>query len=248
MNATRAPNTGRPAHEGLSIDRLSAGYGGMAVLHEVSLQVQPGELVALIGPNGAGKTTLLRAVSGLVSSQGGIWLGGRCLQGSSPRRIVQAGVIHCPEGRQLFSDLSVQDNIRLGAHLRRDRASVEADYERVCQLFPVLKKRSAQRAGSLSGGEQQMLAIARSLMGRPAVLMLDEPSFGIAPLLVERIFEVLRQLNDQGLTALIVEQNARLALGLAHRSYVLEGGRIALQGPSAELMSQHAIREAYLGL
>ncbi len=236
------------ANEGLQVDRLSAGYGGMAVLHEVSLQVKPGELVALIGPNGAGKTTLLRAISGLLRSQGSVRLDGKSLQGCSPRQIVQAGVIHCPEGRQLFPDLSVQDNIRLGAHLRRDRAALEADYERVCQLFPVLKARSAQRAGSLSGGEQQMLAIARSLMGRPAVLMLDEPSFGIAPMLVERIFEVLRQLNAEGLTALVVEQNARLALDLAHRSYVLEGGRIALHGPSAELASRHGIREAYLGL
>ncbi|HLO95667.1 MAG TPA: ABC transporter ATP-binding protein [Burkholderiaceae bacterium] len=247
MNA--CPQDQRRAERGaLSIDRLSAAYGGMAVLHEVSLQVNPGELVALIGPNGAGKTTLLRAISGLVDASGSVVLDGRPLQGCSPRQIVQAGVIHCPEGRQLFPDLSVEDNIRLGAHLRRDREAVELDLDHVCELFPVLRARLRQRAGSLSGGEQQMLAIARALMGRPAVLMLDEPSFGIAPLIVGRLFEVLRQLNEQGLTALVVEQNAQLALAASQRAYVLEDGRIALHGPSAELASHPGVREAYLGL
>ncbi|MGM9512783.1 ABC transporter ATP-binding protein [Roseateles sp. DB2] len=242
---TSGATTGRG---GLSIERLCASYGGMAVLHGVSLCVHPGELVVLIGPNGAGKTTLLRAVSGLLASTGGIELGGRSLQGCSPRQVVQAGVIHAPEGRQLFPDLSVEDNMRLGAHLRRDREGVEADVDQVCELFPVLRARLRQRAASLSGGEQQMLAIARALMGRPAVLMLDEPSFGVAPLIVERLFEVLRLLNAQGLTALVVEQNAQLALANSHRAYVLEDGRIVMQGASAELARHPGVRQAYLGL
>ena len=237
-----------PRRGGLSVERLCASYGGLAVLHEVSLCVKPGELVALIGPNGAGKTTLLRALSGLLPCTGRIQLGQQALQGRSPREIVQAGVIHCPEGRQLFPDLSVEDNLRLGAHLRRDREAVEADVELVCELFPVLKLRLRQRAASLSGGEQQMLAIARALMGRPAVLMLDEPSFGIAPLIVGQLFDVLRELNAQGLTALVVEQNAQLALAASKRAYVLEEGRIALHGTSAELAHHEGVRAAYLGL
>ncbi len=237
-----------PGRGALVVERLCAGYGGLAVLHEVSLCVKPGELVALIGPNGAGKTTLLRALSGLLPCRGRIQLGQQALQGRSPREIVQAGVIHCPEGRQLFPDLSVEDNLRLGAHLRRDREAVEADVELVCELFPVLKLRLRQRAASLSGGEQQMLAIARSLMGRPAVLLLDEPSFGIAPLIVGQLFDVLRELNVQGLTALVVEQNAQLALAASHRAYVLEEGRIVLHGPSAELAHHEGVRAAYLGL
>ena len=241
--------SGHPRGGGsLRIEKLKASYGGLAVLHEVSLCVNPGELVALIGPNGAGKTTLLRAISGLLPSTGGIRLGRIDLQGCPPRRVVQAGVIHCPEGRQLFPDLSVEDNLRLGAYLRRDADAVEADLDQVCELFPVLRARLRQRAASLSGGEQQMLAIARALMGRPAVLMLDEPSFGIAPLVVAHLFEVLRELNAQGLTTLVVEQNAQLALGASHRAYVLENGRIALQGPSAELARHDGVRAAYLGL
>ena len=233
---------------GLSVERLSASYSGLAVLHEVSLCVNPGELVALIGPNGAGKTTLLRALSGLLPATGRISLGNRALQGCTPRQFVQAGVIHCPEGRQLFPDLSVEHNLRLGAHLRRDREAVQADVARICELFPVLRARLHQRAASLSGGEQQMLAIARALMGRPAVLMLDEPSFGIAPLVVGQLFEVLRELNAQGLTALVVEQNAQLALAASQRAYVLESGRIAMHGPSAELARHDGVRAAYLGL
>jgi len=239
---------GAPGRGALTVERLSAAYGGLSVLHEVSLCVNPGELVALIGPNGAGKTTLLRALSGLLPSTGRIQLGALDLQGRSPRDIVRAGVIHCPEGRQLFADLRVEDNLRLGAHLRRDREAVEGDVVRACELFPVLKLRFRQRAGSLSGGEQQMLAIARALMGRPAVLMLDEPSFGIAPLVVGHLFEVLRELNAHGLTALVVEQNAQLALAASQRAYVLEDGRIALHGPSAELVRHEGVRAAYLGL
>jgi branched-chain amino acid transport system ATP-binding protein len=238
----------RPGAVALQVERLQAAYGAVAVLDGVSLHVEAGEIVALIGPNGAGKTTLLRAVSGLLPGQGCVRLHGQDLQGRAPQAIVRAGLIHCPEGRQLFADLSVEDNLRLGAHLRRDRAAVGADLERMGQLFPVLQLRRGQRAGSMSGGEQQMLAVARALMARPVVLMLDEPSFGIAPLMVERIFGVLRQLNADGLTALVVEQNARAALDLAHRAYVLEGGRIVLEGSSAELARHTGVREAYLGL
>lgn len=240
-----------PQHDGsvaLHVDQLHAAYGSVPVLEGVSLHVAAGEIVALIGPNGAGKTTLLRAVSGLLPSQGRVLLQGRELQGRAPQLIVQAGLIHCPEGRQLFADLSVEDNLRLGAHLRRDREAIGADVERMGTLFPVLQLRRRQRAGSMSGGEQQMLAVARALMSRPVVLMLDEPSFGIAPLMVERIFSVLRQLNAEGLSALVVEQNARAALDLAHRAYVLEGGRVVLEGPSDELASHPGVREAYLGL
>ncbi len=231
----------------LQIDQLRAAYGAVPVLDGVSLRVAAGEIVALIGPNGAGKTTLLRAISGLLPSQGRVRLHERDLQGRAPPLIVRAGLIHCPEGRQLFADLSVEDNLRLGAHLRRDREAVGADIERMGQLFPALQRRR-QRAGSMSGGEQQMLAIARALMARPVVLMLDEPSFGIAPLMVERIFSVLRKLNEEGLTALVVEQNARAALELAHRAYVLEGGRVVLEGTCAEMAIHPGVREAYLGL
>ena len=240
----RAPQDGPVA---LQIDQLRAAYGAVPVLEGVSLRVGAGEIVALIGPNGAGKTTLLRAISGLLPSQGRVQLHDRDLQGRAPPHIVRAGLIHCPEGRQLFADLSVEDNLRLGAHLRRDRDAIGADIERMGLLFPVLQRRR-QRAGSMSGGEQQMLAIARALMARPVVLMLDEPSFGIAPLMVERIFRVLRQLNDEGLTALVVEQNARAVLELAHRAYVLEDGRVVLEGTRAEMACHPGVREAYLGL
>lgn len=232
----------------LTVERLTAAYGPVPVLHEVSLQVRAGELVALIGPNGAGKTTLLRALSGLLRAQGRIDLDGRSLAGLSAREIVRAGVVHCPEGRQLFGDMSVHENVLLGAHLRNDRTGVPSDLERVYTLFPVLKERVRQRAASLSGGEQQMLAIGRAIMSRPRVLLLDEPSFGLAPLVVERIFSVIRQLNREGLTALVVEQNAQLALESATRTYVLEAGRVVLDGPSDQVGSHPQVREAYLGM
>ena len=232
----------------LCVEGLRAAYGLAPVLDDVSLRVEPGEIVALIGPNGAGKTTLLRALSGLIPSAGRVTLHGQALQGRAPQAIVAAGLVHCPEGRQLFVDLSVEDNLRLGAYLRRDFAAVAADLVRFSRLFPVLSARRHQRAGTLSGGEQQMLAVARSLMARPDVLLLDEPSFGIAPRMVEHIFSVLRTLCAGGLTALVVEQNTRVALELAHRAYVLEGGRIVLEGSSADLLCHAGVREAYLGL
>lgn len=241
-----APHT--PSRPLLAAHGLAFSRDETPVFGPLDFSVDTGEALLVQGGNGAGKTTLLRALSGLLPCRGRIQLGQQALQGRSPREIVQAGVIHCPEGRQLFPDLSVEVNLRLGAHLRRDREAVEADVELVCELFPVLKLRLRQRAASLSGGEQQMLAIARSLMGRPAVLLLDEPSFGIAPLIVGQLFDVLRELNVQGLTALVVEQNAQLALAASHRAYVLEEGRIVLHGPSAELAHHEGVRAAYLGL
>ena len=232
----------------LTVDGLCAAYGALRVLHDVSLVIDEGELVSLIGPNGAGKTTLLRAISRLVTTEGRIRFDGRELTGLSPQEVVAQGVIQCAEGRKLFTDMTAGDNLELGAYLRSDRAGIRADLERVYALFPVLESRRAQRAGTMSGGEQQMLAIGRALMSKPRILLLDEPSFGISPILVERIFAVIRQLNEEGLTALVVEQNAGVALEVSARTYVLESGRIVLSGPSREVAADRAVRESYLGM
>jgi branched-chain amino acid transport system ATP-binding protein len=230
------------------INQLSAAYGKVRVLHDVSLRVEAGELVSIIGPNGAGKTTLLRALSRMVASQGEIRLDGEALTKAAPREMVARGVVQCPEGRKLFPDMSVENNLRLGAFLRRDKAGIAGDLDKVYALFPVLAERRKQKAGTMSGGEQQMLAIGRALMCRPRILMLDEPSFGIAPLIVERIFEVIARLNREGLTTLLVEQNAALALEVATRAFVLENGRIVLSGAANELAANDQVREAYLGM
>ena len=230
------------------IDRLSAFYGKVRVLHDVSLRVEPGELVSIIGPNGAGKTTLLRAISRVVTSEGEIRLDGEALVRCTPREMVARGVVQCPEGRKLFPDMSVENNLTLGAFLRRDKAEIAADLDRIYALFPILSERRKQKAGTMSGGEQQMLAIGRALMCRPRMLMLDEPSFGIAPLIVERIFEVITRLNREGLTTLLVEQNASLALEVAQRAFVLENGRIVLTGEARDLAANDKVREAYLGM
>ncbi len=232
----------------LTVDNLSAAYGALRVLHDVSLAIDKGELVSLIGPNGAGKTTLLRAISRLAATEGSIRFDGRELTGLSPQEVVALGVIQCAEGRKLFTDMTVGDNLGLGAYLRSDQAGVRADLERVYALFPVLESRRGQRAGTMSGGEQQMLAIGRALMSKPRILLLDEPSFGISPILVDRIFAVIRQLNEEGLTALVVEQNAGVALEVSARTYVLESGRIVLSGPSREVAVNRAVRESYLGM
>ena len=232
----------------LTVDNLSAAYGALRVLHGVSLAIDEGELVSLIGPNGAGKTTLLRAISRLVATEGSIRFDGRELTGLSPQEVVAQGVIQCAEGRKLFTDMTAGDNLELGAYLRSDQAGIRADLERVYALFPVLQSRRGQRAGTMSGGEQQMLAIGRALMSKPRILLLDEPSFGISPILVERIFAVIRQLNEEGLTALVVEQNAGVALEVSVRTYVLESGRIVLSGPSREVAANRAVRESYLGM
>ena len=218
------------------------------MLHDVSLAIDEGELVSLIGPNGAGKTTLLRAISRLVATEGSIRFDGRELTGLSPQEVVAQGVIQCAEGRKLFTDMTAGDNLELGAYLRSDQAGIRTDLERVYALFPVLRSRRGQRAGTMSGGEQQMLAIGRALMSKPRILLLDEPSFGISPILVERIFAVIQQLNEEGLTALVVEQNAGVALEVSVRTYVLESGRVVLSGPSREVAANRAVRESYLGM
>jgi branched-chain amino acid transport system ATP-binding protein len=231
----------------LEITGLSAGYGGPAVLKEVSLHVGAGEIVTVIGTNGAGKTTLLNAVAGLLRPLGGmVRLDGEPISGRPTEKIVRAGLSLVPEGRQVIAPLSVEENLRVGAYGRKGGGSADtlaAIYDR----FPRLKERRRQQAGLLSGGEQQMLAIGRALMAGPRVLLLDEPSMGLAPLIVSAIFALLGELNRQGLTVLLVEQNARKALALAKRGYVLEGGRIVLEGPAEQLARSPAIVDAYLG-
>jgi branched-chain amino acid transport system ATP-binding protein len=216
-------------------------------LHGVSLRVEEGTIVALLGANGAGKTTTLRAISGLVRKSGEITFGGRRITRYSPERIARLGIAHVLEGRGVMAELTVRENLRLGAHLRRDRG-VKHDLAQIYDYFPVLDERQTQLAGTLSGGQQQMLAIGRALMARPRLLMLDEPSLGLAPLVVREIYSILARLNEgEGLTVLVVEQNAALALESAANAYVLEVGRVALEGPSAELRRQESIRRAYLG-
>ena len=230
----------------LELQDVEARYGPVHALHGISLAVEEGSIVAVLGPNGAGKTTTLRAVSGTVRRSGRIRFAGRALQRLGPDAVARLGVAHVPEGRGTFSELTVWENLRLGAYTRRD--TVPHDYDRVLRLFPRLGERRAQQAGTLSGGEQQMLALARALMARPRLLLLDEPSLGLAPLVVRGIFDVLRKLNDEeGLTVLVVEQNARLALRAADRAYVLETGRVAVAGSAAELRADDTVRKSYLG-
>ncbi len=235
----------------LRIRNLDVAYGPVTVLRRISLHVNPGEVVAIVGANGAGKTTLLKAVSGLVRPRAGeIALQGREVSRESAERIVALGCSHVPEGRQVFASMTVQENLLMGAHvqLRRGRKDeVKADQERVFRLFPVLEKRQRQFAGTLSGGEQQMLAMGRALMARPALLMLDEPSMGLAPLVMKDIFATVSRISAEGSTVLLVEQNARGALKIAHRGYVLETGRIVLSGTAEELLANRDVQRAYLG-
>jgi branched-chain amino acid transport system ATP-binding protein len=232
----------------LQIEDVAVYYGGIQALKNVSLHVRPGELLAIIGANGAGKTTLLRTVSGVLRVRSGsIRFEDRELTRLSPYQIVHLGIAHSPEGRQLFGGLTTIENLRLGAVQRKDRAAIDQDVEYIYGLFPVLKERRLQRAGTLSGGEQQMLAIGRALMARPRLLLLDEPSLGLAPLLVERIFEVIAQLKMERVTLLLVEQNARMALEVADRAYVMETGHVTLEGPASELAANPAVERAYLG-
>jgi branched-chain amino acid transport system ATP-binding protein len=232
----------------LELRDLVVRYGSITALHGITLAVNSGELVALLGSNGAGKSTTLRAVSRLLPlAHGSIrWHGGD-LGRLSTERTVKLGLSHCPEGRRVLGRQSVKDNLELGAWLRKDRAGIAADIDRCYGLFPRLAERRNQLAGSLSGGEQQMLAIARSLMARPTLLMLDEPSLGLAPMLVAEVMTTLRQLNQDGLTILLVEQNANAALAIAHRAYVLEAGRISLEGSAADLRTNDELRASYLG-
>jgi branched-chain amino acid transport system ATP-binding protein len=233
----------------LRVRDLAAGYGGLPALHGVSLEVKRGEIVALVGANGAGKSTLLRAIAGLLPPRGGrIELDGDRLDGRPAHEIVRAGIAYVPEGRRLFGRLTVLDNLLLGAFSHRDEQSRARGLDEAMALFPVLKERSRQLAGTLSGGEQQMLAIARGLMSRPRVLLLDEPSLGIAPKLVARIYEALASINRTGLTLLLVEQNVRAALACASRAYVLQTGRIVREGASTDLLGSDLVRKAFLGL
>jgi branched-chain amino acid transport system ATP-binding protein len=235
----------------LKIDGLNASYGSIRVLKDVSIQVPEGKVVSIIGANGAGKSTLLKSISGIMKINGGrILYKERNIAGMPANRIVRLGISQVPEGRQIFAHLTVRDNINLGAYhyfKRSNRLEIKERMERVYQMFPILERRSKQIAGTLSGGEQQMLAIGRALMGRPELLLLDEPSMGIAPLVVREIFNVIKQLNQSGVTVLLVEQNARAALKVAHHSYVIERGEIVLEGLAAELLDNPKVKEHYLG-
>ena len=232
----------------LVLEGLAAGYGDLLAVRAVSLTVEEGECVALIGANGAGKTTTLRAISGLIPIRAGrAVFAGRSLTGLSPRRVVELGLAHVPEGRQVFPSLSVRENLEMGARAAPARAARRASLEEVFGLFPRLRERARQLAGTLSGGEQQMLAIGRGLMARPRLLLLDEPSLGLAPLAVRSIFEIVEAVNRRGTTILLVEQNVRRALALCHRGYVLENGEVTLSGGRETLLSSAHVRHAYLG-
>ncbi len=232
----------------LEIERLDVAYGRIRALHACSLHVDEGEIVTLLGANGAGKTTTLRTISGLLRpTRGAIRFDGREIGRLAPDRIVRLGVGHAPEGRRVFARMTVRENLELGAYSRPSRGETAGDLERALETFPRLRERLTQRAGTLSGGEQQMLAIARALMSRPRVLLLDEPSLGLSPLLVRTIFGVVREINARGTTVLLVEQNARQALAIAHRGYVLEVGRIVREDSAANLAASDAVAAAYLG-
>ena len=232
----------------LEIENLSVNYGAIQAVRGLSLHVEEGEIVTLIGANGAGKTTTLRAVSRMLRPvAGSVRFGGRDITRIPTDEAVRLGIAQSPEGRQVLARQSIQDNLELGAYTRRDAAGVKADIARMYGRFPRLGERRSQLAGTLSGGEQQMLAIARALMSRPKLLLLDEPSLGLAPIIVREIFAIIRELNEQGVTILLVEQNARLAMQSSRRTYVLEAGQITLGGPSAELVSDERVLQAYLG-
>jgi len=232
----------------LALKGLHVGYGGIHAVKGIDLAVEPGELVALIGTNGAGKTTTLKAIVGLLHPQAGrIEYSGEEINGRPPHQIARKGLAMVPEGRGVFPRLTVEENLAMGAYTRNDHREIAADVERTFGLFPRLKERRAQTAGTLSGGEQQMLAIGRALMSRPKLLLLDEPSMGLAPIMVEKIFEVIRRIASEGVTLLLVEQNARLALQVSQRGYVLEGGLVTLSGPSPDLLGNPLVRQAYLG-
>jgi branched-chain amino acid transport system ATP-binding protein len=232
----------------LEVAALCAGYNAADVLRDVAFSVEQGGITAMLGANGAGKSTLLRAVSGMLRRSGSIRLGGRPIENISTEEIARLGVAHVPDGRGTFLELTTEENLRLGAYVRRDRRAVADDLERVFTYFPRLKERRHQQAGTLSGGEQQMLAVSRALMLRPRLLLLDEPSFGLAPMVVQEIFRIMRGINtEQGVSVLLVEQNAALALDLADQAYVLETGRVVMSGSAAEVRANKSVRRAYLG-
>ena len=232
----------------LELRDVHARYGDVQALHGVTMRVDEGEIVAVLGANGAGKTTTLRAVSNTVRRGGEVRFDGRSLARRSPESIARRGIAHVPEGRGILAELTVWDNLRMGGYVRRDRAAARADMERMVPLFPWIESRRDQQAGTLSGGEQQMLVLARALVSRPRLLLLDEPSLGLAPLVVAELFRIVKRLNEEeGLSVLVVEQNANLALQTSHRAYVLEVGRVALEGASAELRQHEGVRASYLG-
>ncbi len=232
----------------LEAENLEAQYGATKVLHGLGFAVEAGGITAILGANGAGKTTTLRAVCGMVKTAGSVRFEGQRIDGKATEEIVRLGIAHTPEGRGTFMDLTVQENLRLGAYVRRDRGAIAGDFNRIYGYFPVLGQRQGQQAGTLSGGEQQMLAVARALMSRPRLLLLDEPSLGLAPLLTREIFRIVRAINkDEGVSVLLVEQNAAMALELADHAYLLETGRVVMSGPSADLQRDDSIRRSYLG-
>ncbi|HEV3017752.1 MAG TPA: ABC transporter ATP-binding protein [Burkholderiaceae bacterium] len=230
----------------LRVRGLCVSYGAIEAVKSIELEVPAGELVALIGANGAGKTTSLKAIAGLLPWSGSVELFGREIRGAPAHQLLGRGLALVPEGRGLFARMTVAENLQMGAFTRRD-AGIAEDFEKMYERFPRLKERARQLAGTLSGGEQQMLAMARALMSRPRLLLLDEPSMGLAPLLVERIFDVIREVSEGGISILLVEQNARLALEIAHRGYVMDSGQLSLSGPAASLLHDARVREAYLG-
>jgi branched-chain amino acid transport system ATP-binding protein len=233
----------------LEVRNLRVHYGAVEAVKGVSFQINAGEIISLIGANGAGKSTILRALTGLVRpSSGTIEFHGQSLVGLAPHQIIRLGIGHVPEGRRLFPKMSVMENLKMGAYLRQNRAEIENTLEMIYEHFPILKERTKQRAGSLSGGEQQMLATARALMNRPQLLMLDEPSIGLSPILTAEIGKIVQQINAMGVTTILVEQNAMLALTLGQRGYVLETGSIAMQGEAQELLQDEGVKKAYLGI
>jgi branched-chain amino acid transport system ATP-binding protein len=232
----------------LTVEGLECRYGKVVAVRGLTLEVNRGELVSLIGANGAGKTTTLRAISGVVAARGGrVVFEGTDITRASARRILELGIAHCPEGRRVFPYMSVQENLELGCYLRRDVKGIAADMNGIYERFPILRERRNQAAGTLSGGEQQMLAISRSLMSRPKLILFDEPSLGLAPNIVERTFDIIRQIRRDGVTVVMVEQNAFAALELSDRAYVLEQGRVALSGTGAQLLDDPHVKQAYLG-
>jgi branched-chain amino acid transport system ATP-binding protein len=232
----------------LSINALECRYGKVAAVRGLSLEVYKGELVSLIGANGAGKTTTLKAISGVLTpSAGRVTFEGEDITRASARRVLQLGIAHCPEGRRVFPYMTVRENLEMGSYLRKDNAGIEADMNRLYERFPILAERRAQAAGTLSGGEQQMLAISRALMSRPKLVMFDEPSLGLAPNIVERTFDIIRQIRSEGVTVVMVEQNALAALELSDRAYVMEQGAVTLSGSGQQLLDDPHVQKAYLG-
>ncbi|MGH4051206.1 MAG: ABC transporter ATP-binding protein [Clostridium sp.] len=232
----------------LKIEGLNVNYGAIHALHDISINVKAGEIVTLIGANGAGKTSILRAISGLIPiKSGSVLFEDKPIHSTPAYKLSKLGIAHVPEGRRIFANMSVMENLELGAYIRNDKQNIAKDYEMVFDKFPRLKERLKQMAGTLSGGEQQMLAMGRALMVRPRILLLDEPSMGLAPLVVRDIFSIIKEINKSGTTILLVEQNAHMALSIANKAYVLETGKIILEGTAKELLSNDSVRNAYLG-